>query len=80
MERIRPISELIAEIMTNLREVQERYEADCGDAILSCRAAANYIGRSPGTISRYLAEGRLKKVCVKGVVGIRKSELERLRR
>lgn len=66
--------------MADLREMRDRYEKDCTDEVLSCKAAARYIGRSPGTISRYLAEGKLKKVRINGEVGIRRPELERLLR
>ncbi len=78
MGTARPIGEIMAEIMADLREMQERYERDCADAVLSCKAAARYIGRSPGTVSRYIAEGRLKKVRSGGEVGIRRSELDLL--
>lgn len=75
MGAARPIGEIIAEIMADLRELEGRF--GCGE-LLSCKAAAKYLGRSPGTVSRYIAEGRLRKVSEDGVTGIRKADLDRL--
>ncbi len=76
MRTARPIGEIIAGIMADLRELEDR----CGGGeLLSCKAAAKYLGRTPGTVSRHIAEGRLRKVTEGGVTGIRKSDLDRLK-
>ncbi len=79
MREPRQIGDIIAEIMGDLAELRDRYERDCGDEVISCKAAARYIGRSPCTISRYIAEGKLEKVCTPGNVGIRKAALNQLK-
>lgn len=76
MKQPRLIGEIIAEIMADLKELQDKYDRDCDDDILSCKAAAQYIGKSPVTVSRYVSEGKLTKVCVRGKVGIRKTQLQ----
>lgn len=78
MKEPRLIGDIIAEIMDDLRELQQRYEKDCSDTILSCKEAAAYIGKTPQTISAYIAQGRLHKVSNGVSVGIAKSELQRL--
>lgn len=77
MAEPRLIGEIIAEIMADLRELQQRYEADCGDVILTCKEAASYIGKTPQTISSYIAQGRLHKVSNGIKVGISKIELQK---
>lgn len=78
MAQPRLVGELIDEIIRDLRELQRIYDKDCNDEILSGKAAAEYLGKSPVTISRYIASGKLEKVCQNGKTGIRKSELRRL--
>lgn len=80
MGKTRPAEEIFAEIEADIRELRERYMKDCSDEVLSCRAAASYIGRSPVTISRWLSMGKLTKVTSGGRTGIRKSELRRVLR
>ena len=77
MAEPRLIGEIIAEIMADLRELQQRYEADCGDVILTCKEAASYIVKTPQTISSYIAQGRLHKVSNGVKVGISKIELQK---
>lgn len=77
MSQPRLIGEIIAEIMADLRELQQRYEADCGDVILTCKEAASYIGKTPQTISSYIAQGQLHKVSNGVKVGISKIELQK---
>ena len=78
MAEPRLIGEIIDEILADLRELQQRYEADCGDVILTCKEAASYIGKTPQTISSYIAQGRLHKVSNGVKVGISKKELQKL--
>ncbi|MBR1539514.1 MAG: hypothetical protein IJ636_08430 [Bacteroidales bacterium] len=78
MKEPRLIGDIIAEIMDDLRELQQRYEKDCSDTILSCKEAASYLGKTPQTISAYIAQGRLHKVSNGVSVGISKIELQRL--
>ncbi len=77
MAEPRLIGEIIDEILADLRELQQRYEADCGDVILTCKEAASYIGKTPQTISSYIAQGRLHKVSNGVKVGISKIELQK---
>lgn len=80
MSEPRLIGEIIAEIFGDLDELKRRYDKDCpGDVVMTCKAAANYIGKTPATISRYIAEGKLHKVCAEGIIGVRRSELLRLK-
>lgn len=80
MSQPRPIGEIIAEIMADIKELQDRYEKDCSNEILSCKAAAAYIGRTPSTVSLYIAQGKLHKVSDGVTVGIAKSELKKFRK
>ncbi|MBR1698425.1 MAG: helix-turn-helix domain-containing protein [Bacteroidales bacterium] len=77
MAEPRLIGEIIDEILADLRELQQRYEADCVDVILTCKEAASYIGKTPQTISSYIAQGRLHKVSNGVKVGISKIELQK---
>ena len=77
MSQPRLIGEIIAEIMADLKELQQRYEMDCPNEILSCKAAAAYIGRTPSTISLYITQGKLHKVSDGTLTGIAKSELQK---
>ena len=77
MAEPRLIGEIIDEILADIRELQQRYEADCGDVILTCKEAASYIGKTPQTISSYIAQGRLHKVSNGVKVGISKIELQK---
>ena len=77
MAEPRLIGKIIDEILADLRELQQRYEADCGDVILTCKEAASYIGKTPQTMSRYIREGRLHKVSNGVSAGIRRSELRK---
>lgn len=77
MSHPRLIGEIIAEIMNDLRELQQRYDKDCGNDILSCKEAAAYLGKTPQTISRYISEGRLHKVSDGVAVGISRHELRK---
>lgn len=80
MKAPRLIGDIIAEIMTDLRELERRYNVDSRDDIISCKAAAAYLGKTPQTISRYIREGRLHKVSNGVITGVRRSELRRLSR
>lgn len=77
MAEPRLIGDIIAEIIDDLREIQQRYEADCYGKILSCKEAAAYINKTPQTISAYIAQGRLHKTSDGVKVGILLSELHK---
>lgn len=77
MAEPRLIGEIIAEIMDDLLELQKRYEIDCHGRILSCKEAAAFIGKTPQTISAYIAQGRLHKVSDGTRVGIALTELQK---
>ena len=79
MSEPRLIGDIIKEIMADLDEIRRRYDHDCTDQILTCKEAAAFIGKTPQTISTYIAQGRLHKVSNGVKVGIRKSELLRER-
>ena len=49
------------------------------DELYSCKRAAQYLGKNISTISRYISEGRLKKVQRGGSYGILKSELMKVK-
>lgn len=53
-------------------------ESQRSERVLSRSEAAKIIGKSPKTISRYLAQGRIKKGVRDGVVGIPESELRKI--
>lgn len=75
----RLISEIIDEILVDLREIRQRCDTDCENVILTCKEAASYLGKTPQTISSYIAQGRLHKVSNGVKVGISKTELRKLK-
>ena len=77
MSQPRPIGDIIAEIMADLQEIQDRFSP--ANEILSCKEAAKYIGKTPQTISRYLSQGKLHKVSNGTREGIAKAELDKYR-
>lgn len=80
MSRRRTEEEILADIAADVAELRALRAMGSADPLLSCRAAADYIGRSPVTISRYISQGRLRKVTAGGITGIRKSELQKILR
>jgi len=49
------------------------------ERLYSCKEAAQYLGKTPQTISRYIRQGRLGKAVRGGVVGVPESELKKIR-
>ena len=78
MTEPRLVREIIHEIMDRLRELEAASESV--DALLSCREAAAYLGRTAGTVSRYIAQGRLHKVVRNGRIGVLRSECRKLKK
>lgn len=69
---------LIAELTASNNRLAAAIESQRTEKVYSCKEAAKLLGRSPQTISRYLAQGRIKKGTRGGVVGIPESELKKL--
>ena len=63
--------------VTDLLEAFERLKAstDNETRVMTCGEAAYVLGRAPQTVSRYIAEGRLKRARGNGVVGVRAKEV-----
>lgn len=69
---------LIAELTASNNRLAAAIESQRMEKVYSCKEAAELLGKSPQTISRYLAQGRIKKGARGGVVGIPESELKKL--
>jgi predicted transcriptional regulator len=63
--------------VTDLLEVFKRLEAAMNNEtrVMTCGEAAYILGRTPQTVSRYIADGRLKRARGNGVVGVRAKEV-----
>lgn len=69
---------LIADLTASNNRLAAALEAQRNEKVYSCKEAAKILGKSPQTISRYLAQGRIKKGVRGGVVGIPQSEIDKL--
>ena len=69
---------LIAELTASNNRLAAAIESQRMEKVYTCKEAAELLGKSPQTISRYLAQGRIKKGARCGVVGIPESELKKL--
>jgi IS30 family transposase len=49
------------------------------EKVYSCKQAAQILGRSAQTISRYIRQGRIKKAVRGGAIGIPESEIMKLK-
>ena len=67
--------QLIAELTASNNRLAAALEAQKSERVYSCKEAAFALGVTPQTISRYLAQGRIKKGVRDGRVGIPESEL-----
>lgn len=70
--------QLLEGIQSLLFRLVDVLEGDGEDRILSCKEAARILGKTPQTVSRYIARGILNKTEVDGVVGIPESELRKI--
>ena len=70
--------QLIAELTASNNRLAAALEAQKSERVYSCKEAAFILGRSPQTISRYLAQGIIKKGVRDGRVGIPESELRKI--
>lgn len=68
---------LIADLTASNNRLAAALEAQRNEKVYSCKEAAQLLGKSPQTISRYLAQGRIKKAVRGGVVGIPQSEIDK---
>lgn len=78
MSEPRLIETIINEITEALKEIKHRYDKDCHEEVLSCKEAAYYMKRTDVTISRYISQGKLKKVHINGKTGVLKSDCRKL--
>ena len=68
---------LIADLTASNNRLAAALEAQRNEKVYSCKEAAKMLGKSPQTISRYLAQGRIRKAVRGGVVGIPQSEIDK---
>ncbi len=66
--------------LTDLISVLQRLDAAMNNEtrVMTCGEAAFVLGKTPGTISRYIAEGKLQRVAANGVTGVRARDVYRL--
>lgn len=69
--------QLIADLTESNNRLAAALEAQRNEKVYSCKEAARLLGKSPQTISRYLAQGRIRKAVRGGVVGIPQSEIDK---
>lgn len=70
---------LIAELIASNNRLAAAIEMQKTERVYSCKDAAEIVGRSAQTISRYIRQGRIKKAARGGVVGIPESELLKIK-
>ena len=70
---------LIAELTASNNRLAAAIEGQKVERVFSCREAAEIIGVCPQTISRYLAQNKIKKGERGGKVGIPESEILKLK-
>lgn len=70
---------LIAQLTESNNRLAAALEAQKSEKVYSCKDAAKIIGVSPQTISRYLAQGRIRKGERGGRIGIPESELNKIK-
>ena len=68
---------LIADLTASNNRLAAALEAQRNEKVYSCKEAAKMLGKSQQTISRYLAQGRIRKAVRGGVVGIPQSEIDK---
>lgn len=69
---------LIEALTASNNRLAAALESQRGERLLTCSDVAKIVGKSPKTISRYLAQGRIKKGVRDGRVGIPESELRKI--
>ena len=72
-------AQLIAELTASNNRLAAALEGQKTERVYSCAEAAKILGKTPQTISRYLAQGRIKKGVRGGVVGIPQSEIDKIK-
>ena len=70
---------LIAELTASNNRLAAALEGQKTERVYSCKEAAKVIGVSPQTISRYIAQGRIKKGERGGRIGIPEGELNKIK-
>ena len=70
--------QLIAELTASNNRLAAALESQQSERLLTCSDVAKMVGKSPKTISRYLAQGIIKKGVRDGRVGIPESELRKI--
>lgn len=71
------VKTLIAETRARLDELERLVDYD---QVISCTEAAKQLGITRGTVSRYIAAGKLHKIQRGDRVGLSISEVERLKK
>lgn len=69
---------LIEALTASNNRLAAALESQQSERLLTCSDVAKMVGKSPKTISRYLAQGRIKKGVRDGRVGIPESELRKI--
>ena len=69
---------LISQLIESNNRLADALTQRKAERVFSCREFAKMIGKSPQTISRYIAQGRIKKAVRGGVIGIPESELQKI--
>ena len=70
---------LIAELTASNNRLAAALEGQKSEKVYSCKDFAKMIGVSPQTVSRYIAQGRIKKGERGGRIGIPESELMKIK-
>lgn len=69
---------LIEALTASNNRLAAALESQQSEKLLTCSDVAKMVGKSPKTISRYLAQGIIKKGVRDGRVGIPESELRKI--
>ena len=69
---------LLSSLVNELRRLNDSRPAETPDCVLSCSEAAKFLGKTRQTISRWLRDGRLRKVVRGGKAGGLLSEVKQI--
>lgn len=63
----------IKDFIASLERLDKAMDAET--RVMTCAEAAFVLGRTPVTVSRYIAEGRLHKAVGNGITGVKAKEV-----
>ncbi len=66
----------LSDFISALQRLDEAMNSET--RVMTCGEAAYVLGKTPQTVSRYIAEGKLHKAAANGVVGVFAREVYRL--